>query len=239
MLGEMRVRGRIGVATALVMAGVLACSVGASARSEASGALFRVTLTGQLKKDWTSARSVVEGECTSRTTVTGQRTITLRSSRPTLVRVTFAGGGVQYRPRLLRHVTATATQSGSVLVSDVGGPGCRRTTRNVCDRPRQALANQTLRFFRSGRGQISFSRTRDFGSGLSSTCPPQSEVVRVETPALRDAKGQISETGLRKTSIRTLGGSASSAETTDFEGEEDGKVVERVSWKLTFSRVPS
>jgi hypothetical protein len=51
---------------------------------------------------------------------------------------------------------------------------------------------------------------------------------------LRDAAGQISEAALAGGAAQTA--FASAAATTDLEGAETGRVVERVSWTMTFAR---
>jgi len=60
--------------------------------------------------------------------------------------------------------------------------------------------------------------------------------VRGIRPGLHDAQGELSEAVLADPRIRTQAAFATAEVTTDLEGEETGRVVERVSWELTFTR---
>jgi hypothetical protein len=116
------------------------------------------------------------------------------------------------------------------------GLGCGRLTRTTCPKRRRTLANQTLAFFRSRRNEISFRRSRDFGSGLPTSCPPEAPEVRVERPGLHQAQGELSEQDLFNKGIRFQTATGSSEETSQLSGNPDGKVVARASWSLTFRR---
>lgn len=235
MLRLMGTRGRIGVLITFACASALACAQAVEAGRDASSARFNVTLTAQVTKSWDYVTTRVEGECTVTTHVVGRRVVTLSSSRPTIVTATSSAGRVRFSPAAVRSVTARASQGGSVTTTE-RGLGCGRRIHADCVKSRRTLANQTLAFFRSGRNEISFRRTRDFGSGFSTKCPPEALEVRDDRPGLHDAEGELSEQDLFKQGIRFQTASGSSVETTDLEGDPDGKVIARVSWSLTFRR---
>ena len=165
----------------------------------------------------------------------GSRTITLRSARPTNVAAIGSPARVRFAPPLVRWVTARTTQDGTVTVTE-RGLGCAGRTHTDCTRQSRTLSNQSLRFFRSRPGEISFRRSRDFGAGLSRTCPPEDPEVQVEKPGIHEAQGDLSERQLFDRGFRSQSVNASFVEETDIEGGPDGKVVERVTWNLRFVR---
>ncbi|HET7855158.1 MAG TPA: hypothetical protein VFL41_01760 [Gaiellaceae bacterium] len=164
--------------------------------------------------------------------------LTLRSSRPTPVRVSFAGGRAVYSPGYVRFVAVQASQSGVVTTDVAEPPSCavRSVRSTTCRRLRRAAGGAGLRFFHSRRNEISFSRTREFVT-FPMTCPLQTASVQAERPSLDLAEGEIGEAGLSDPRIESQTATARAVETTDFEGDGDGKVVVRVSWQLTFKRV--
>lgn len=196
-------------------------------------ATFRVTLTAKLTKSWNYVLTRDVGECRTSTHVVGTRTIRLRSLRPTSVTATGSPGRVRFVSTVVGAITSQATQSGSVTVTR---PGCGGPSRDDCAVGRRTLSKQAVRFYRTRPGELSFRRTRDFGAGLSTTCPPQHPAVLVEQPALREAEGDINERQLFDADIRSQTVTGSFAEETDLEGNPDGKVVERVRWTLRFVR---
>lgn len=225
---------RITVSGTLVCACALVLAVASSARPE-QRASFRVTLTAQLTKTWDYVSAGQQGDCTVSTHVVGSRTTTLRSARPTIVTAIGSPGRLRFSPTVLRSVTARTAQDGTVTVTE-RGLGCAGRTHTDCTRQSRTLVNQTLRFFRSRPGEISFRRSRDFGAGLSRTCPPEDREVQEERPGIHEAQGDLSERQLFDRGFRSQTVSGSFVEETDIEGGPDGKVVERVVWNLRFVR---
>jgi hypothetical protein len=223
----------IALASACAVSGAAA----ASTSTVASETLFRVTLKATMTKDWSY---VDEGEldgCPLKTQVQGRRVVTLRSTRPTLVRVTFAGRRAVYSTGWVRNLLVLGSQSGEMTSDRRLPPSCvdRQVRRSKCVKLRASSRGAAARFFRSRRNEISFSRTPEF-FGFPATCPQQTASVRAERPSLDVAEGEISEAELRDPRIRFQTATGTSVETTDFEGDGDGKVVVRVSWALKFVR---
>jgi hypothetical protein len=215
---------------------LLACALVAAAAVDARSvarATFRVTLTAKLTKSWNYVQTRVVGECTTSTRVVGTRTITLRSLRPTSVTTTGSPGRVRFVPPVVGAIVSQATQRGSVTVDR---SGCGAPSHEDCAVERRTLTKQAVQFYRTRPGELSFRRTRDFGAGLSTTCPPQHPAVLVEQPALRDALGVIKERQLFDADIRGQSVTGSFEEETIIEGNPDGMVVERVTWTLRFVR---
>lgn len=227
---------RISPLATLVCVCALALAAAVDARPAAQRATFNVTLSATLTKTWDYVTGAVVGECTVSTRVRGSRTITLRSRRPTTTRVTSSGRGPSFSPSAVRLVTARASQSGATTKTE-SGLGCSRRTHSVCAPTRTTLLNQTVRYYRSRPRELSFRRTRDFGGRLPLSCPPQDPQVRVEQPGIHQAEGELSERDLFNRGVRSQTASGSFEETTEIEGDPDGRVVVRVSWNLRFTRV--
>jgi hypothetical protein len=223
----------VAVACACACAGAAAGSTG----DASAGAVFRVTLNATMTKDWSYVAESEQNGCPATTRVQGRHVVTLRSARRTLVRITFAGGRAVYSPAYVRFVGAQASQSGVVTRTQGQPPSCVHSVqRTTCDRLRRAMGGVALRFFRSRRNEISFTRTREFAI-FPRTCPQQTASVRAERPSLDFAEGEIAEAEFRDPRIKFQTATGTAVETTDFEGDGDGKVVVRVRWQLRFERV--
>jgi hypothetical protein len=236
LLRQMANRGRIGALLTLSCVLALVFAAGVDARPSAQRATFRVTVSAQITKRWDYVTTREEGDCAVSTRVEGTRTVVLRSARPTIVTASSASGGIRFSPALVGSVTARASQGGAVTTNE-RGLGCTRRTHSDCAKPRRTLVDQTLRFFRSRRNEISFRRTRDFAAGFTSNCPPEAAEVRVERPGLHDAEGKLRERDVFTRGARTLTAGGRLDQTIELEGDPDGKVLIRVSWTLTFRRV--
>ena len=235
----MRHQRRFAVPLALALLCSLAGAASGFAQTEAPRGVFAVTLKAQLTKTWNYVGTEEEDDgCTKQSRVRGSRTVTLRSARPTLLTISLAGGRARYSSGVVRFLDGRISQSGTVTTVEGGAASCRRATKRTnCARPRRGLANAAVRFYRSRKDKLAFARTRDFAAVLSSACPPQAKAVRTERASLNLAGGEISEQALFNSRYPSQTGFGSTEETTDFEGDETGKVVVRVSWQLTFERV--
>ncbi len=153
------------------------------------------------------------------------------------MRVTFAGGRAVYSPAYVRFVAVQASQTGSVTTDAAQPPACtvRSVRHTACPRLRRAAGGAALRFFRSRRNEIAFTRTRELVA-FPMTCPLQTAPVRAERPSLDLAEGEIVEADLRNPRIRSQTATASAVETTDFDDDGAGKVVVRIAWQLRFER---
>ncbi|HEU5065149.1 MAG TPA: hypothetical protein VFT86_04610 [Gaiellaceae bacterium] len=215
--------------TALVC--VIAILAGSADAARPTSATFTVTIQATVTKDWNTAVESTEGGCTVVRRSIGHRTVTLRSLRPTTVVVRVRSGKASFSPSAVRFVTAKVTQSGENRARKVQPCGsgtdrerCRPSTRRVSLGP--------LRFVRSRRNELTFRPTTLPRAGTA--CPRESAPVRAIRPGLRDAAGQIAEVELAGGAAQTAFASADA--TTDLEGAETGRVVERVRWSMTFAR---
>ncbi len=201
--------------------------------SEAKRASFSVTLNATVTKEWNTVAQRTEEGCPVSKHSVGHRTVRLRSKRPTTVVVTFAGGRVSYSPSAVRFVAVEVAQSGSQTTS-VQAPCLVRTIKARCPRARRAVGGATFGFFRSARNEISFRKTRL--PATRSSCPLESSSVRAIRPGLQEAQGELSEAALMNARYPSQTALATARTETDLDGAETGRVVERVSWALTFTR---
>jgi hypothetical protein len=174
-----------------------------------------------------------ENGCPTSQRSVGRRKVTLRSARPTTVVVTLGNGRVSYSPAVVRYVRAELSQSGNRTTS-VQAPCTARVTHSRCTHARRALSGARFGFFRSARDELSFHSARL--PEFSMACPPESSGVRGIRPGLQEAQGELLEAVLRDPRIPTQTAIGTAEVTTDLEGQETGRVVERVRWELTFTR---
>jgi hypothetical protein len=217
-----------------VIACLLAFAAGtADGASGANRASFSVTLQGTVTKEWNTTAQATEDGCPVSIHSVGRRVAKLRSARPTTVVATFADGRVSYSPALVRHVVVDATQSGT-QTTRVQTPCRKRSVNTRCRRAHRAVGGGTFRFFRSARDEISFHNVRLVGT--RSSCPRESSRVRAIMPGLRAARGELSEVALMNPRSPSQTALASAEAETILDGAETGRVLERMSWQLTFTR---
>jgi hypothetical protein len=192
-----------------------------------------VSLQATVTKEWNTVRQTTEAGCPVSKHSVGRRTVRLRSARPTTVVVTFAGGRPSYSPSAVRFVAMEVTQSGS-QTTGVRAPCRVGTTKTRCPRARRAVTGGAFGFFRSAQNEISFHNARL--PEAQSSCPRESSKVRAIRPSLQAAQGELSEATLMDGGYPSQTALGTAETETDLEGAEEGRVIERVSWGLTFTR---
>jgi hypothetical protein len=229
-------RGYVRVTCGFGLACLLAFLAGTSADASASKrASFRVTLDATVTKDWNTVTDLTENGCpTSRRSI-GHRTVRLHSTQPSTVVVTFGSGRVSYSPADVRFLSTEVKQSGSKTTT-VQVPCRNGTVHTTCRRARRAVMGGRVRFYRRTRDEIAFRPTRL--PDITSSCLTESAAVRAIKPGLQQAQGEISEATLADPGAPGQTGLGSSEVTTDLDGAEKGRIVERVHWGLTFTRIP-
>ncbi len=217
-----------------MLACLLALAAGsAHGASGANKASFGVTLNGTVTKDWNTTAQATEDGCPVSIHSVGRRVARLRSTRPTTVVATFAGGRVSYSPASVRYVVVDVTQSGT-QTTRVQAPCTARSIKSRCPRAHRAVGGGAFGFFRSARDEISFRGARLVGTRTS--CPRESSRVRAIMPGLREAQGELSEAALMNPRYPVQTALATAEGETTLDGTETGRIVERVSWQLTFTR---
>jgi hypothetical protein len=218
-------------AAVLSLLGVLA----APARDAASAqrAVLKVTLGASVTKSWNTVTHTTLNGCDVSIRSIAVRKTTLRSKRPTKVVVTSSGRRVSYSPTAVKFVTVDVRGSGEQTTTYE--PPCQEPpVRVACPRPRRHVSGIALRFFRSKRNEISFRRARL--PAVSGSCPRQSATVRAIVPGLHQAEGGISEAELTNPRVAGQTAIGSADIESDLDGDEEGRVTERVRWSLVFAR---
>ena len=209
----------------------LSCVLAAAAGTAGRRHVFRVTLDATVTKQWNAVTRATRGGCPTSTRFQGRDSITLHSSRPTTVVVTFVGGRATYTPRVVRRLVLAVDHRGARTVT-TEAPCPQRTVHTRCAHKQRTIRGGIARFMRSRRNELTFSAAA-LPFAMSS-CPGETPQVRAMRPDLHVTQGQISEAALanRRSSQTALG---SFEQTTILEGDEKGSVVERVHWALTFT----
>lgn len=223
--------GYCGITSGTLLTSLLAILAGTADGALPKRATFDVTLRATVSKDWNTLTESTEETCTVFRRSIGHRTVTLRSTRPTPSTVTLRSGKATFSPGAVRFVVVQVAQTGENRTRKEAP--CRTgTERERCRPAKRRVGGGTFRFFRSARNEISFHSARLPAAGTS--CPRESAAVRAIKPGLRDAEGEIAEVDLAGGRSQTAFASAELA--TDLDGEETGRVVERIRWSLTFTR---
>ena len=222
------------VTSSTVLACVALAALGgrADAASGPKPAAFRVTLKATVTKDWDTVTNGSDGSCQTTVRSQGHWSAMLRSSRPSPIVVVFRSGRPVYLPPTVRKVRIRASQSTRTttrLVRPCKGPPVHET----CAKARAAVTG-SFTFFRSGRNELSFKPARL--PQLDQACPSSPQVQAIHT-GLQAAEGEISEAALRNPRVSSQTATGTVRVTTDLEGDETGRVVERVHWELRFARV--
>ncbi len=229
---------RFGVLSVL---SVLLLAWGAAGAATPQRAAFRVTLTGTLTKDWTVTRTVA-AECDEVTTNEGHWKLTLASRRPTRI-VTIGpsapGHPLRISPDVVRSIDGRASQTGSIRV-DTRGPRCVRSVRRSnCAGQARSFRGATVRLTTPARGTARFARLQGASAARSfrGTCPEEPADIRSIRTDLSLADAPLAAADTFDRNVPRFFISGNTTQETTIEGEYDGKVIERVRWTLTFTRL--
>ena len=213
----------------------LLAALGAAARDAvpAKRAVVKVSLRATVTKSWNTVTHTTLNGCEVSIHSIGVRKVVVRSKRPTRVVVTAGSGRLSYAPSAVRFVSVEASGSGQQTTKYE--PPCTQPTAHVnCRRVRNVLSGAPLRFFRSRRNEISFRPARL--PEVPASCPRQSSAVRSIRPGLHQAEAELSEAALTNPRVPEQTAFASSDVDSDLDGDEEGRVTERVRWSLTLAR---
>lgn len=229
---------RLGVSAPLVC--LLALAGGSAYAAKPKQAVFRVTLTATLTKQWTYVRDESEGDCTRSTRGVGRWQANLSTRRAGIVRAIAAGGGRVRFSGAVRGLVGTATRSGSMTTSAGGPPPCERVSR-------QARCGQQRKRFRGGSTSLASPRKRVLGLGrlrgaeairsFSSTCLEEPNDIRTIRTDLPLATGPLDAGDFFDPNVRRWFVTGDAEQVTTIESEVDGRVTERVRWRVNFTRV--
>lgn len=223
-----------GVSGGIALVGLLAVLASAAEGTTLpSPVSFNVTLKATVTKDWNVVTQATEDGCGVSRRSIGKRTVTLKSSRPTTVVVTFGSGGVSFKPAAVRFVGLRVEETGETRTR-TKAPCPVATRRARCPRAGRTASGGMFRFFRSRRNELSFHPATLPRAPTS--CPREPTAVREIRPGLHSAQAEVSEAALANARIPSQTAFGTAELTTDLEGAAVGRVVERISWELTFTR---
>jgi hypothetical protein len=213
---------------------------GAADAATPQRAAFRVTLTGTLTKDWTVKRTV-SGDCDVVTTTTGRWKLTVATRRPTAIVIVRPAPGrrLGFSPGLVRSIAGSASRTGSVR-KVTQGPRCERTVRSsTCPTQRKSFRGATTRITSPVRGRARLTPLQGASAVRSfrGNCPEEPTDIRSLKTDLDLADAPLSAADAFDRSVPRFFISGDSVLETTIEEEYDGKAIERVRWRLTFTRL--
>jgi hypothetical protein len=229
---------RLGVS--IIVASVL-LAWGAAGAANPRRAAFEVTLTGTLTKEWTVKRTV-EGGCEEVTTNAGHWKVALATRRPSRVVIlapSRRGGPVRITPGVLRSIAGTASQTGTTRVDSRGTRCVRSVQMGTCEAQRRSFRGATVRLTSPIAGRARFARLQRASAVRSfrRTCPEEPADIRNLRTELTLADGVLDASYAFDRDVPRFFSIGNSEQETTIEGEYDGKVTERVRWKVTFTRI--
>ena len=225
----------VSLACLLVMAG------GTAYAAKANDAVFRVTLTGTLTKQWTFTRvdEDDDGTCTRTTRGSGRWEAKL-SAKPSRLRITAARAGKLRFSGAVRAVAGTAVQWGTANVNAGGGPSCDRRSRSVrCSPQRRSFrgASSTVRTPRKGVMQLGPLRGAGSARAFPAACLEDAPDIRAIRTDLPLATAPIDTADVFGRNVPRFFASGNTEQVTTLEGDVEGRVTERVRWTLVFTRL--
>jgi hypothetical protein len=229
---------RLGVLALLVC--LLALAGGSAYAAKPKQAVFRVTLTATLTKQWTYVRDESEGDCMRTTRGVGRWQAKLSTRRGGLVRVVAAGGGRVRFSGAVRGLAGTATRSGSMTTSAEGPPPCERVSRQTrCGLQRKKFRGGLTSVGNPRKGVLQLGRLRRAEAirSFGSTCLQEPSDIRTIRTDLPLATGPLDARDFFDSNVPRSFVSGDAEQVTTIESEVDGRVTERVRWKVNFARV--
>jgi hypothetical protein len=220
---------------------VLAVAGGAAYAAKPKQAVFEVTLTATLTKQWTFTRIDSEEECTRTTRGSGRWQAKVSTRRAARIRaVAAAGGRVRFSSSVLTALAGSATRSGSMSTAATGPPPCERFSRSArCDRERRSFRSGSISLGSPRRGVLRLGRLRG-AEGIRtfrSACLEEPGDIRTIRTDLPLASGPLDRSDVFDPRVRRWFVTGDTDQVTTIEGNIDGRVTERVQWRVNFTRL--
>jgi hypothetical protein len=211
----------------------VACVVVAHAAAAPAPTLFRLTIVGTAKQDWTyTAPSVAEGGCSRSAISQGSRRATFRSMAPTMVRL--LGGRILAAS--INGIRGTVTLSGANTTAEACGTVVTRKNTD-CAPTTRTFRGAAARLASPQPGFASISSVTNVRLATA-TCPNEPLDVRQRplgpaTKNLRLPRAALAEKKLGSITLRR-----SRNQRTTYGLPEQGRLDESAQWTLRFVRVP-
>ncbi|HEV3479861.1 MAG TPA: hypothetical protein VG144_10490 [Gaiellaceae bacterium] len=222
-----------------LVASVLVLAAG-TAEAAQRDAVFKVTLTATLTKNWTFTRVEEEPGCTRTTRGVGRWQASLATRRAAKVRaIAAAGGTIRFSGAVLKALAGTASQTGSLTTKSTGDPSCERVARSVrCARERRSFRGASASFASPRRRVLRLGRLRRADViRFQSRCLDVPLDVREIKTDLPLAPGPLDKADVFAQNVPRWFVTGDTEQVTTIEGDVTGRVTERVRWTLNFKRV--
>lgn len=230
---------RLGVLA--IFACLLAVAGGTAYAAKPKQGVFKVTLTATLNKEWTFTHvDSTDSPCTQTTRGVGRWEARLASRAAGRVRVIAAGRGrVRFSGATLKTLAGAASKSGSMTISTTGPPPCERSSRSVrCGQERRAFRRASTSISSPRRGIVRLGRLRDADViRFRSRCLEEPSDIRAIRTDLPLAPGPLDVGDVFARTVPRWFITGETEQVTTIEGETDGRVTERVRWRLNFTRL--
>lgn len=224
--------------------GVLALSacvalVGAAHAAQQKQAVFRVTFTGTLTKEWTYTDVDNVADCVQIARGSGSTTTRLSMRRPVRIRASAAGATRVRFSGSLTKIAGTVVRSGSRTVMTSGDLPCERRTvsEGRCSKRKASFRGASSAPRNPRRGILKLAPLRGARPARSPECPPEPRDVAVIRADLPLANGPLDVRDVFNRDIPRFFVSGNTTQETTLSGDLEGKVVERVRWTLVLTRV--
>jgi hypothetical protein len=228
---EALLRGVHRAARNTVLIGVIVvCTAAAHASAEPAPTLFKVSIVATAHAEWDhTGLATASGDCERTVRSEGFRDVRFRTAKPTVVRV--AAGRVLGAS--LRGLTGTVALTGANTLSDVCGVETKEAIQD-CATTRRSFRSATIGVSSTRPGSVTLGPVRQLRLPTIS-CPQEpAEVVR--TP-LGPIPAPLSTAALARRRVVHLTLTASATRRVGFGPREEGTLVQRSRWRLTFVRV--
>lgn len=210
----------------------MTCSAAAHASAAPAPTLFRLTIAGTAHQEWSvTAAPVANGACRRTGTSEGIRTATFRTRSPVIVRVM----GGRLLPVDVRGILGKVTLAGANTTDEICGDAGTSKIAD-CAQTKRAFTGATVHAASPNPGVVAFAPVAKVRLAIAD-CPsepadvrgrplgPPLNLVRLPKETLLERK--VAGINLRATRTRTK----------VYGSPEQGRLVERVEWRLKFVRV--
>jgi hypothetical protein len=229
---------RLGVLA--LFACLLAAAAGSAYAAKPKQAVFEVTLTATLTKQWTFTRINSEEACTRTTRGTGRWQAKLSTRSAGRVKaIAAAGGRIRFSGSMLRALAGSATRSGSMSVAATGPPPCERVSRSArCGQERRSFRGGSTSLGSPRKGILRLGRLRGAEAirSFRSACLEEPGDIRTIRTDLPLASGPLDSSDVFDPGVRRWFVTGDTDQVTTIEGDIDGRVTERVQWRVNFTR---
>jgi hypothetical protein len=218
----------------------LVLAAGTAHAAKPKQAVFRVTLTATLTKQWRFTQVEEEGTCLRTTRGTGRWEANLSARRSRRIRAVQAGQGRVRFSGPVAAIAGSAVRSGTSTVTTGGDPPCERSSRSVSCRRRRAAFRGGWSSLRSPRGGVvGLGPLRGAGAIYSfrAGCPQEPSDIRGIRTDLTLTTAPLDAGDVFGPNIPRFFTTGDIEQVTTLEGDVEGRVTERVRWTLVFTRV--